>query len=143
MHNNDEYKQSDAEVGDDECDNGDEKHNLSSSSKVVAYTPNKIVTPADAAAVLAASLAPPFKDNYINYDSSRSKREIENEITKLAAQLEGLKKKFEEQIRGKNRLIEELEYALKKREKNDKSKGGEIERLENQIEAQRKAIDAL
>jgi len=205
----------------------DEKY-LSSPPKGVAYTPNKIVTPADAAAVLAASLAPPLKDNFINYDSrkfhkyndekskkqlrrslsfnqsnnphqtstnqdidvaevlattvaflqennrkldrlsdevrsdgqsseydmdsddsdswqqsSRNRREIENEITKLAAQLESMKQKFEEQIRGKNRLIEELEYALKKSEKDGKKKQNEIKRLESQIEAQRRAIDEL
>ncbi|CAG8609226.1 24557_t:CDS:1, partial [Gigaspora rosea] len=203
----------------------DEKY-LSSPPKGVAYPPNKIVTPADAAAVLAASLAPPLKDNFINYDSrkfyekskkqlrrslsfnqsnnphqtstnqdidvaevlattvaflqennkkierlsdevrsdgqsseydndmesddsdswqsSRSqRREIENEITKLAAQLESMKQKFEEQIRGKNRLIEELEYALKKSEKDGKKKQNEIKRLESQIEAQRRAIDEL
>ncbi|CAG8731499.1 16568_t:CDS:2, partial [Dentiscutata erythropus] len=210
----------------------DEKHNLSSPPKGVAYTPNKIVTPADAAAVLAASLAP--KDNFINYDnrklhyqshpykynneekskrqlrrsssfnhsnphqtstnqvidvaevlstavsfvrennrkldrlsdevrsdgqssendmdsddsdswqhSSRSRREIENEISKLATQLESMKQKYEDQIRGKNRLIEELEYSLKKSEKDGKKKRSEIERLENQLEAQRRAIDEL
>ncbi|CAG8490005.1 9312_t:CDS:2 [Cetraspora pellucida] len=198
----------------------EEKYNLSSPPK--GYTPNKIVTPADAAAVLAASLTP-HKDNFINYDSKKlyyspykhneekpqkrqlkrshsfnqstnqvidvaevlattvslvrdnnrkldrlsdevrseqssendmdsddsdswqpsSRREIENEITQLAAKLESMKQKYEEQIRGKNRLIEELEYALKKSEKDCKKKRNEIERLEIQIEAQKRAIDEL
>ncbi|CAG8487888.1 6763_t:CDS:2 [Scutellospora calospora] len=214
-------------------------NNLSSPPKGVTYTmpltPNKIVTTADAAAVLAASLSP-HRDNYMNYDSrklhyqshpyekpkrqlrrssslsfnhsnrqtspnqtstnpaidvaevlattvsfvrennrkldrlsdevrsdgqssendmdsddsmdswqpsSGSRKEIENEITKLAAQLDSMKQKYEEQIRGKNRLIEELEYALKKSEKDGRRKRTEIERLENQIEAQRRAIDEL
>ncbi|CAG8650295.1 1998_t:CDS:2, partial [Racocetra fulgida] len=95
---NDEYKQSEltnkAGVGDDECENAysprpstpkksspptptrtrrhslksEEKYNLSSPPK--GYTPNKIVTPADAAAVLAASLTS-HKDNFINYDSKK------------------------------------------------------------------------
>ncbi|CAG8788281.1 27602_t:CDS:1, partial [Dentiscutata erythropus] len=205
-----------------------EKHNLNSPPKGVTYTPNKIVTPADAAAVLAASLGPPLKDNFINYDnrrlhyqsypykynneekskrqlrrslsfnhsnphqtstnqvidvaevlsaavsftrennrildrlsdefrsdnendmdsddsdswqhSSRSGREIENEIAKLANQLESMKQKFEMQIISKNRLIEELEYELKKSEKKKRS---EIELMDNQIKSQIKAIDEL
>ncbi|CAG8572905.1 13620_t:CDS:2, partial [Racocetra fulgida] len=243
---NDEYKQSEftnkAEVGDNECENGanspqpsiskksppptptrtrrhslisEEKYNLFSPPKV--YTPNKIVTSADAASLTS------HKDNYINYDSRKlyyshpykydeekqpkrqlrssnsfnhstnqaidiaevlattvslvqdnnrkldqlsdevtseqssesnmdsddnyswqsSRREIKKEIDELAAKLESMKKKYEEQIHSKNRLIEELEYALKKSEKDGRRKRTDIERLETKIEAQKRALDEL
>ncbi|CAG8563862.1 8174_t:CDS:2 [Racocetra fulgida] len=50
---------------------------------------------------------------------------------------------YEEQIRGKNRLIEELEYVLKKSEKDCRRKRSEIERIEIQVKAQKRTIDEL
>ncbi|RIB19164.1 hypothetical protein C2G38_2245315 [Gigaspora rosea] len=62
----------------------DEKY-LSSPPKGVAYPPNTIVAPSDAIAVLAASLAPPLKDNFINYDSrkfhEKSKKQLRRSLS--------------------------------------------------------------
>ncbi|CAG8570594.1 14978_t:CDS:2 [Acaulospora colombiana] len=90
-------------------------------------------------------------DSYLSDDSIDSwpqqsgvnNREIENEITMLSVQLDSMEQKYKEQLRGKNKLIEELERALRKREKDDKKKSLEIERLEGQLEASRRAITEL
>jgi chromosome segregation ATPase len=75
--------------------------------------------------------------------SSNNNREIENEIAVLGVQLNDMEQKYKEQIRGKNRLIEELESAWKKSEKDVRKREIKIERLENQLEASRRAIAEL
>ncbi|CAG8637850.1 11255_t:CDS:2 [Acaulospora morrowiae] len=77
------------------------------------------------------------------HQSSGSNKEFENEITMLSVQLDSMEQKYKEQIRGKNKLIEELERTLKRRDKEDRKKCLEIERLEGQLEASKRAIAEL
>lgn len=74
---------------------------------------------------------------------NNNNREIENEIAVLGVQLNDMELKYKDQIRGKNKLIEELESAWKKSEKDVRKKDNKIERLENQLEASRRAIAEL
>ncbi|GET00077.1 kinesin, putative [Rhizophagus clarus] len=82
-------------------------------------------------------------DSMESWQFSSNNREIENEIAVLGIQLNDMEQKYKEQIRGKNRLIEELESAWKKSEKDVRKKDAKIERLENQVEASRRAIAEL
>uniref|UniRef100_A0A1D1Z0P0 ERC protein 2 n=2 Tax=Anthurium amnicola TaxID=1678845 RepID=A0A1D1Z0P0_9ARAE len=93
-------------------------------------------------------------DSMDSWPQSNNNREIENEIVMLAEKLNDMEQKYKEQIRGKNRLIEELESALKKTAKKKRleierlegqleDKRQEIERLESQLEASRRAITEL
>jgi len=82
-------------------------------------------------------------DSMDSWQHSGSNRDFENEIEGLGFQLNNMEQKYKEQIRGKNKLIEELESAWKKSEKHVKKKSLEIERLESQLEVAKRAISEL
>ncbi|CAI2170992.1 19147_t:CDS:2 [Funneliformis geosporum] len=82
-------------------------------------------------------------DSMDSYQQSSNNGEIENEIQMLAVQLDDMEQKYKEQLRGKNRLIEQLENSLKKSGKDLKKKRIEVERLESQLEAAKRAINEL
>ncbi|CAG8438388.1 11340_t:CDS:2 [Funneliformis caledonium] len=85
-------------------------------------------------------------DSMDSYQQSSNNGEIENEIHEiqmLAVQLDDMEQKYKEQLRGKNRLIEQLENSLKKSGKDQKKRRIEVERLESQLEAARRAINEL
>uniref|UniRef100_A0A1D1XWX3 Restin n=1 Tax=Anthurium amnicola TaxID=1678845 RepID=A0A1D1XWX3_9ARAE len=69
--------------------------------------------------------------------------EFEEQIVCLSTELSNMQERFNEQLLGKNQLIQGLENAVKKHEREEKKRKLEIERLERQLEVQRKAISEL
>jgi len=86
-------------------------------------------------------------DSMDSWQQSSNNREIENEIAVLGYKLNDMEQKYKEQIRGKNKLIEELQSFWKKdvRRKNQEIERleKEVERLESQLEATNRAISEL
>jgi len=82
-------------------------------------------------------------DSMDSWPQSSNNRDFENEIAGLGIQLNDMEQKYKEQIRGRNKLIEELEFTWKKTEKDNKRKRQEIERLEGQLEIAKRAITEL
>jgi len=69
--------------------------------------------------------------------------ELEDQILCLSTELLNMQERYNEQLIGKDQLIQGLENAVKKHEHEEKRKKMEIERLSQQLEAQRKAISEL